>query len=102
MSLIRYNGCRGVSFVWTLNYDQLVALSKTEHGEKGGRPPRRDLLQLAIAILRDECPPDTTMYLCERSEEYDDEICVRCWTTYLFWAANGYREADRPYKESNL
>ncbi len=82
--------------MWKLNYDQMVALSKHREEE---RPPRKDLLSLALMILQDRCPPDRTMYLCERSEEYDEDCCCRCWTSFLFWAANGYKEEDRPYKD---
>ncbi len=89
-----------VKRVWKLNYEQLVALNKSKHREE--RPPRKDVLSLALLILRDECPPDNTMYLCNRCEEHDSECCQRCWTTFLFWAANGYKEVDRPYKESDV
>ncbi len=82
--------------MWKLNYEQLVALSKHREEE---RPPRKDLLSLSLLILQDSCPPDHTMYLCKRSEEYDEDCCRRCWTMFLFWAANGYKEVDRPYKD---
>lgn len=55
------------------------------------------IFQLALMILRDECPPDNTMYLC-KMQAHEDCECSRCWESYLYWAVNGYREQDRPYR----
>lgn len=48
-----------------------------------------DLCNLSISILRDECPANPADYLCAEAEEYDDEICLRCWQRQIFKAANG-------------
>ena len=47
------------------------------------------LHQCAIAILYDHCPFDPDYYLCTRCEEYDPEICQRCWSYYLLDIING-------------
>lgn len=47
------------------------------------------LADCAIRILNDVCPPDPDQWYCKRSEEYDDEICTRCWTAYLYRVLNG-------------
>lgn len=47
------------------------------------------LFQCACAILYDRCPFDPDYYLCTRCEEYDREICERCWNLYLLDIING-------------
>lgn len=47
-----------------------------------------DLLHIGLDILYDRCPSDTGAYLCKESEEYDDEICTRCWEQYLYATVN--------------
>lgn len=54
------------------------------------------MLQLALMILHDQCPPDNTMYLCLTGEELEPR-CQECWSNYLFWAANGYDKRRKPY-----
>ena len=46
------------------------------------------LADCAIRILNDVCPPDPDQWYCKRSEEYDDEICTRCWMAYLYRVLN--------------
>ena len=46
----------------------------------------------ALAILQDHCPFHPQAYLCAQQEEYDEEICFRCWFNYLFAVANGKYE----------
>ena len=57
---------------------------------------RPTVMQCALLILDDACPPDRTMYLCEHGE--DPEIsCVECWRRYLFYVDGGmgpYRADD--------
>ena len=58
----------------------------------------KTMFQLANMILRDECPPDNTLYLCRMGEE-DECRCEECWSNYLLWAVNGYRKQDKPYRQ---
>lgn len=59
---------------------------------------KANLLDLALIILHNGCPPDNTMYLCLMDEEPEPR-CEECWSRYLFWAANGYPEKRRPYQD---
>lgn len=43
----------------------------------------------ALQILHDGCPFHRKAYLCDQQEDYDDGMCERCWTNYLFDVANG-------------
>ena len=54
----------------------------------------KTILQLALMILNNQCPPDNRAYLCKQGEECEED-CPACWSNYLFYAANGYR--GRPY-----
>lgn len=46
------------------------------------------MLQCALLILEDECPPDPRMYYCRHGE--DPEIaCVECWRHYLNYLEGG-------------
>lgn len=56
---------------------------------------RPDIFQCALSILRDECPPERKMYLCNMGEDPECD-CKECWTNYLFYVVNG-RKGD-PYK----
>lgn len=58
---------------------------------------RESIFQLALMINRDECPPDNRMYYCNMGEDPERD-CTMCWEKYLFWAVNGYRDNDDPYK----
>lgn len=58
---------------------------------------RESIFQLALMINRDECPPDNRMYYCNMGEDPECD-CTECWDKYLFWAVNGYRDNDDPYK----
>lgn len=58
---------------------------------------KEDMFQLARMILNDQCPPDNRMYICNMGEEPECD-CIRCWDNYLFWAVNGYKDKDDPYK----
>ena len=57
---------------------------------------KENMFQLARMILYNQCPPDNKMYFCNKGEEPECD-CITCWDRYLFWAANGYRECDKPY-----
>lgn len=57
----------------------------------------KKMFELARMILHNECPPDNRMYLCNMGEEPECD-CTECWDKYLFWAVNGYREEDEPYR----
>lgn len=55
-------------------------------------PPRnrtRRLFDAAMKILYGQCPEEPAVYLCRKAEEFDEEICVRCWTREIFRALNG-------------
>lgn len=43
-----------------------------------------DLLSAALLCNLDRCPPDPTFYFCGKSEDYEDSICERCWSSYFF------------------
>lgn len=43
------------------------------------------LLDCAMMILRDECPPNQKAYLCKYA---DYECCEDCWSKYLIKIAN--------------
>ena len=58
---------------------------------------KENMFQLARMILHDECPPDNRMYYCNMGEDPECD-CTECWDKYLFWAANGYKDNDDPYK----
>lgn len=54
------------------------------------------LLECALLILDDACPPDRGMYLCCHGE--DGEVdCAQCWRHYL-WYLEGGRERS-PYQD---
>lgn len=64
-----------------------------------GRPPVRaakadrvgGLLRCGLLLLADACPPERDAYLCDGVEEYDEDVCTRCWERYLYAVANGDR-----------
>lgn len=48
------------------------------------------LLSVALDLLYDRCPRDSSMYLCKLQEDDEDGgTCERCWEHYLFYVANG-------------
>lgn len=49
----------------------------------------KNLCDIAIEILNDECPRDQNDYLCAGYEDYDESICKTCWAKQIFKAANG-------------
>ena len=55
------------------------------------RPEKAGLLHCALMAIRDECPPETSMYLCMLGEDNSHCDCEACWRTYLFYVANGRR-----------
>lgn len=59
---------------------------------------RPGLLDCALMILNEHCPPEPDMQLCRRMEDDDGESCRTCWTCYLFYVANGRRQ--NPYQKS--
>lgn len=54
------------------------------------------MMQCAMMILNNQCPPDNRCYLCKQGEECE-ENCTECWSSFLFWVANGCKEFQRPY-----
>lgn len=48
------------------------------------------LLTCALMANRDECPPETCMYLC-RLEDTQECDCMRCWENYLIYVGGGRR-----------
>ena len=46
------------------------------------------LFQAAQDILNDRCPLGKGCQLCLQSEEYDEDICNRCWDSYLYKVVN--------------
>ena len=55
---------------------------------------RLSLLDCALLAIRDECPPETSMYYCCFGED-DTADCEACWTVYLRYVDEG-RKND-PY-----
>ena len=58
---------------------------------------RESIFQLALMINHDQCPPDNRMYYCNMGEDPECD-CTMCWEKYLYWAVNGYKDNDDPYK----
>jgi hypothetical protein len=56
-----------------------------------------DIFHLALMILHDQCPPDNKMYYCNMGEDPECD-CTMCWSNYLFWAQNGFKKEQDPYK----
>ena len=54
-----------------------------------------DFLRCAQLILKDQCPPETKMWLCDMEEDFSDS-CTLCWQNYLDYLASN-RTRD-PYK----
>lgn len=48
----------------------------------------RELLDCALMILGDQCPPDRSMYLCDHGEDPEAD-CTRCWMRYVWYVAGG-------------
>ena len=46
------------------------------------------LFEAALDCLYDLCPADEEFHLCNGSEEYDEEICTRCWSAYIYYLVN--------------
>lgn len=55
---------------------------------------RPGLLQCALLILEDKCPPESRMYYCSFGED-DTPDCDTCWRRYLDYVVSG-RKKD-PY-----
>lgn len=64
------------------------------------RRPLPNLLQCALILLDDGCPPERCMMLCRMQEDDDGETCRRCWSNYLYYVVNG-RVLD-PYRYDRL
>ncbi|MBQ2991679.1 MAG: hypothetical protein IJD60_10405 [Clostridia bacterium] len=60
---------------------------------------RPGLLQCALLILKDACPPERRMYYCRFGED-DTPDCETCWQRYLEYVAGGRR--DDPYKDHRI
>ena len=58
--------------------------------------PLPNLLQCALILLNDGCPPEKSMMVCRMQEDGDGCDCSRCWSNYLYYVANG-RRSD-PYR----
>lgn len=55
------------------------------------------LLDCALLLLEDGCPPEADVQLCRLQEDDEDgTMCRRCWTRYLFYVVNGRQ--DNPYR----
>lgn len=46
------------------------------------------LLQAALILLEDGCPPERRAYYCAHTEDFDETLCARCWSCYLYSLAN--------------
>ena len=57
---------------------------------KPAYPCTISLLDCAILAIRDECPPEPSMYYCSFGEDNSCD-CERCWTTYLIYVGTGRR-----------
>lgn len=55
-----------------------------------------DLLNCALDILKDGCPGNGKYQMCQQAEEFDEEICYRCWSKYMEDIANGVTNYIRP------
>lgn len=53
------------------------------------------LLSCALLLLEDGCPPEKGFRLCEMQEDEDGCSCRLCWSTYLYYVANGRKQ--QPY-----
>ena len=53
------------------------------------RPP--SILEAALLMAADSCPPERCMMLCRIESDDLDEPCMRCWRNYLIWIANNRR-----------
>lgn len=62
--------------------------------------PLPNLLQCALILLADGCPPERSMMVCRMTEDFDGCECRRCWENYLYFVANG-RTLD-PYRYDRL
>lgn len=45
------------------------------------------LLNCALMILNDQCPPDTQHYYCMKQEDDGVGDCVQCWQEYVWGIA---------------
>lgn len=59
--------------------------------------PPPGLLACALMAVRNECPPEGGMYLCQLEDTQECD-CERCWTNYLFYVANGRRSDPYVHK----
>lgn len=65
-----------------------------EHGRRQTvQSDQLGLLDCALLAIRDECPPESSMYRCRMGEMSTDleSDCQGCWMTYLRYVANGRR-----------
>jgi hypothetical protein len=46
------------------------------------------LFHIALDIINDVCPMQPKDYLCKKQLEYDESICNRCMSNYLFDVIN--------------
>ena len=46
------------------------------------------LFHIALDIINDVCPRQPKDYLCKKQLEYDEGICNRCMSNYLFGVIN--------------
>ena len=63
--------------------------------QKEERISNPSLLNCILNILQDGCPFHAKAYLCKDAEEFDEEMCMRCWSQYAFAVAN--REMQKKY-----
>lgn len=60
----------------------------TEPNERELKP---GLLECALLMLDDACPPEQDMQVCRMQDCDDGECCSACWRRYLFYVSNGRR-----------
>lgn len=57
--------------------------------EPKDRQLKPGLLDCALLLLEDGCPPEREMQLCGMQDCDDGESCTTCWRRYLFYVAGG-------------
>lgn len=48
-----------------------------------------NLLDAALLLIEDACPPEQAAYLCMEEDCDDGTACARCWRRYVFALARG-------------
>lgn len=58
------------------------------------------LLDCALLLLEDGCPPEREMQVCSMQDGDDGESCTRYWRRYLLYVANG--RVYYPYRQDTV